>query len=149
MQARREECFKKEAVDNWWCCYERRNRDFTIAFWWCASLWPSKPSSSCLSSIASRPLKFYFVSVFLNLFSCAFSYLLFHAPPPWMLLGFKLRALHLLQMCSTTWAMPPALFTLVYFSGKGFALLPPVALDLSPLIFAWHVSRIIGMSDQV
>jgi hypothetical protein len=46
-------------------------------------------------------------------------------------LDFELRVLHFLSKFSTTWAMPLALFALVYFQ-VGFTLLPSPALDLNP-----------------
>jgi hypothetical protein len=45
------------------------------------------------------------------------------------LLGFKLRALHLLGKCYTTWPMPPPLFCFSYFSDRAL-LLPGTSLRL-------------------
>jgi hypothetical protein len=93
---------------------------------WFTSLEVNKRSFFTLG-FSSFHLVFYFF--------CLFIYL--------ALLGFELRALHLLDKHSTAWAMPPPFFCFWLFLGYGLIFLPLLVSDYNTLTYACCVAGII------
>jgi hypothetical protein len=61
-----------------------------------------------------------------------------------LVLGLELRALHLLDRCSTTWTIPQPIFALVIFQigSSAFCLWPASDCDLPTCAF--HIAWVIG-----